>query len=48
MAATVAKARIQQKKVQLQYKRDFDKRMRRGNTNIKELYYVWLDVQDVK
>lgn len=48
MAAAVAKARVQLKYAQARYKKAFDRRLRKGNTEISEGYYVWLEVQDGK
>lgn len=45
MAATIAGARIAPKKAQVQYKKGFDFRIRRGNADIKFGNWVWLVVQ---
>lgn len=38
--------RVELKNAQLTYKKDFDRRLRRANANIKVGEHVWLDVED--
>lgn len=48
IAAKVSKESFKLKNAKVRYKRNFDKRMRRGNEVGKEGYYVCLEVQDGK
>lgn len=47
-AAVVEKETVHLRHAQVRYKKSFDRRLRKGNTEIFEGDYVWLDVQDGK
>lgn len=48
MDSTLACDKLELKKAQASYKRNLDRRLRRGNAKIKEGYYILLEVQNWK